>query len=332
MALSLADIRARLQAQQTRSESGGKMDSAIYPHWNIPMGTTAKLRLLPDADTNNPYFWIEREIIKLPFTSIKGQQVQRPFEVQVPCMEMWKATCPVLTEVRPWYKDESLKETANKYWKKRSYLFQGFVRENPLADDSNPENPIRRFIISSQIYNIIKSSLLDPELEELPTHYERGLDFTVVKTTKSGTDYADYNTSKWSRKETALNSAELAALEQYGLFNLADFLPKRPGPAELKAIEELFHASVNGDEYDPDRWAQYFKPTGVQLDESAGSARPHTPVSTTLAPAAVVPRSVAVHDEDEDVAEPTAPIKPAVKAEGQKAEDILAMIRNRQKQ
>jgi hypothetical protein len=116
------------------------------------------------------------------------------------------------------------------------------------------------------------------------------------------------------------------------LFNLADFLPKRPGPAELKAIEELFHASVNGDEYDPDRWAQYFKPTGVQLDESAGSARPHTPVSTTLAPAAVVPRSVAVHDEDEDVAEPTAPIRPAVKAEGQKAEDILAMIRNRQKQ
>ena len=330
MALSLADIRARLQAQQTRSESGGKMDSAIYPHWNIPMGTTAKLRFLPDADTNTPYFWIEREIIKLPFTSIRGQQVQRPFEVHIPCMEMWKATCPVLTEVRPWYKDESLKETANKYWKKRSYLFQGFVRENPLPDDSNPENPIRRFIISSQIYNIIKSSLLDPELEELPTNYERGLDFTVVKTTKSGTDYADYNTSKWSRKETALTSAELAALEQYGLFNMADFLPKRPGAAELKTIEEMFHASVNGDEYDPDRWAAHFKPTGVQLDESAGSARPHTPVPAPSASSPVVSAAVD-HDVEEESAS-TAPIQAPAKPNAQRAEDILSMIRNRQKQ
>jgi hypothetical protein len=329
MALSLADIRARLQAQQTRSENGPKMDSGIYPHWNIQIGQTAKLRFLPDADTNNPYFWIDREIIKLPFTGIKGQTVQRPFEVHVPCMEMWKETCPVLTEVRPWYKDESLKETANKYWKKRSYLFQGFVRENPLAEDSSPENPIRRFIISSQIYNIIKASLLDPELEELPVHYERGLDFTVVKTAKSGTDYADYNTSKWARKESPLTSTELAALEQFGLFNLADFLPKKPGSAELRAISELFQASVNGEDYDPARWSQYFKPVGVQLEEnsSAPAARPHA------VPAAVTPATVPHVDEDE-VSEPTAPIQSpvtATKPSAQKAEDILAAIRNRQK-
>jgi hypothetical protein len=116
------------------------------------------------------------------------------------------------------------------------------------------------------------------------------------------------------------------------LFNLADFLPKRPGPAELKTIEELFHASVNGDEYDPDRWAGHFKPTGVQLDESAGSARPYTPASAPSAPAAVVSAAVDHHVDDEATVEPTAPIKPAAKAEGQKAEDILAMIRNRQKQ
>ena len=141
--------------------------------------------------------------------------------VQVPCVEMYGDSCPILAEVRPWYKDESLKEMANKYWKKRSYLFQGFVRQNPLGDDKVPANPIRRFIISPQIFTIIKSSLMDPEMEELPTDYMRGLDFNIKKTSKGG--YADYSTSNWARKESPLTEAERAALESHGLFNLADF-------------------------------------------------------------------------------------------------------------
>ena len=91
---------------------------------------------------------------------------------------------------------------ANKYWKKRSYLFQGFVRQNPIGDDKVPSNPIRRFVISPQIFAIIKASIMDPEMEEIPTHYTRGLDFNVKKTSKGG--YADYSTSNWARKETAL--------------------------------------------------------------------------------------------------------------------------------
>ena len=45
-----------------------------------------------------------------------------------------------------------------KYWKKKSYIFQGFVTQNPLNEDSTPENPIRRFIIGPQIFNIIRRS------------------------------------------------------------------------------------------------------------------------------------------------------------------------------
>jgi len=67
---------------------------------------------------------------------------------------------------------------------------------------------------------------MDPELEELPTDLLRGLDFRITKTSKGG--YADYNTSKWSRKESALTEAEQAALAAHGLFTLSDFLPKKP--------------------------------------------------------------------------------------------------------
>ena len=158
----------------------------------------------------------------------------KPVTVQVPCVEMWGEACPILAEVRTWFKDPSLEEMGRKYWKKKSYLFQGFVRENPLADDQTPANPIRRFIISPQIFNIIKNALMDPEMENLPTDYSAGLDFNIKKTSKGG--YADYSTSSWARKETALSSDEQAAIDSHGLYNLADFLPKKPSDVELKEI------------------------------------------------------------------------------------------------
>lgn len=328
---TLAEIRARLQASENRATNaqGAGGDNAIYPHWNIAEGTSAKVRFLPDADPNNTFFWIERAMIKLPFAGIKGQADSKPVVVQVPCVEMWGEACPILAEVRTWFKDPKLEDMGRKYWKKKSYLFQGFVHDNPLSDDKTPENPIRRFIISPQIFNLIKSALMDPELENLPTDYEAGLDFTVTKTSKGG--YADYNTSKWARKETALTASEAEAIEKFGLYNLSDFLPKRPGEVELKVIKEMFEASVDGEPYDPDRWAAYFKPPGLQGDRPASNgatasapAKASTPVDEDDVP---FERAAPVSAKAEEPAEASAPVQ--AKPSSQRAEDILAMIRNR---
>jgi len=167
---SLAEIRQRLQAAESKQDgqsTGG--DNAIYPHWKMEEGGSSLLRFLPDGDDKNTFFWAERQMIRLPFNGIKGQADSKNLYVQVPCVEMWGDSCPILAEVRTWFKDASLEDMGRKYWKKRSYVFQGFVRENALADDTPPDNPIRRFIIGPQIFNIIKSALMDPELEELPT-------------------------------------------------------------------------------------------------------------------------------------------------------------------
>jgi len=331
MATSLAEIRAKLQAQQNRGQGGsaGQGDNAIYAHWNIAEGSTARVRFLPDADSKNSFFWIERAMIKLPFAGIKGQADSKPVIVQVPCVEMWGDSCPILAEVRTWFKDPSLEEMGRKYWKKKSYLFQGFVRDNPLSDDKTPENPIRRFIISPQIFNLIKNALMDPDMENIPTDYTAGLDFTIKKTSKGG--YADYSTSTWARKESSLTAEEQAAVDQFGLYNLSDFLPKRPGDVELKVIKEMFEASVDGQAYDPDRWSQYFKPAGFQGGNDDDTAKPAAP-ARIAAPAPV--QSSAPFDADDD--EPpvaTAPVAtPEAKPSSQRAEDILAMIRNRSKQ
>ena len=332
MATSLAEIRAKLQAQESRTggnSTGG--DNAIYAHWNIAEGSTAKVRFLPDGNSKNSFFWVERLMIRLPFAGVKGQADSKPVIVQVPCVEMYGEACPVLAEVRTWFKDKSLEEMGRKYWKKKSYLFQGFVHDNPMQDDKTPENPIRRFIISPQIFNIIKNALMDPEMENLPTDYTGGLDFTIKKTSKGG--YADYSTSSWARKESALTSAEHEAIDKNGLFNLADFLPKKPSDVELKVIKEMFEASVDGQAYDPDRWSQYYKPAGFQ-----GGDRPAATASAPVAddaeddipvakPAAVAKPAIA--EDDVPVAEAPVAAKPASSA---RAEDILAMIRNRQKQ
>ena len=334
---SLAEIRAKLQAMESKSsgsqsQSGG--DNAIYPHWNIDEGTSAVLRFLPDEDPDNTFFWVERQMIRLTFPGVKGGDM-KPVTVQVPCAEMYGDTCPVLTEVRPWFKDSSLEDMGRKYWKKRSYIFQGFVTENPLSEES-PENPIRRFVISPQIFNIIKSALMDPDMENMPTDYLNGTDFRVTKTTKG--QYADYSTSKWARKERALDENELAAIDSNGLYNLSDFLPKRPGEEELQAIAEMFQASVDGELYDVERWGNFYKPYGVDVPKTATQKT----TESAQAPAANPAPAPVVEKE----AEPTAPLSEAVetqataaepKAEpvaetsGEKpsADDILNMIRNR---
>ena len=327
---SLAEIRAKLAEMENRSggnsSGNSNRDNSVFPHWNIPEGSTARIRFLPDGDNSNMFFWVERAMIRLPFSGIKGQPGSKPVIVQVPCMEMYNETCPILTEVRTWFKDKSLEDMGRKYWKKRSYLFQGFVRESTSIEDSTPENPIRRFVVSPSIYPVITAVLKDTEVEEMPTDYDRGLDFSITKTTKG--QYADYSTSKWARKESALTATERAAIDTYGLFNLKDFLPKKPGETELRIIKEMFEASVDGQTYDADRWGQYFKPPGSGNSNPDADDVPAAAPAPRAAPAPAPKAETAPWEDNEPVA--SAPVvSETAKAANPRAEEILAMIRSR---
>jgi len=353
---TLAEIRAKLaeQEKKTSASTGLASDNAIFPFWNIAEGTTSTLRFLPDGDSSNTFFWQERAMIKLPFPGIKGAQDTKPTIVQIPCMEMFSEPCPILSEVRTWFKDPSLEDMGRKYWKKRSYIFQGFVVNSTLDEDTIPENPIRRFVINPSIFNIIRSALMNPDMEDLPTDYEAGRDFKLTKTQKGG--YADYSTSTWSFKARSLSETERGAIDKFGLHNLSDYMPKKPSADEVAIMQELFKASVDGELYDPDRFAQYYKPTGYSV---AGSSQKSSVASTTTAPAtasvastttattvenvapqpavaqpvapatapATAPVTETVQETQPAMAEPTAP---ATASGSGSADDILAMIRARQ--
>ena len=323
---TLAEIRAKLKEAESRTggsqSSGG--DNAIYPFWNLKEGEQSTVRFLPDGDDTNTFFWKERLMIKLPFAGVKGETDSRPVQVQIPCMEMYGESCAILNEVRGWFKDPTLEDMGRKYWKKRSYVFQGFVTENGLAEDGTPENPIRRFIIGPQIFQLIKSALMDPDMEELPTDYTSGVDFRIVKTSKGG--YADYSTSNWSRRERPLTEVETAAVEKNGLYNLSDFLPKKPSEVEVKVMQEMFQASVDGEAYDAERFGQYFRPAGMKARTGDPQAPATAPAATTAPAPEATPAPVAE-------AAPAAVAQTAPAAEPKadnSAEDILAMIRSRQ--
>jgi hypothetical protein len=262
--MSLQEMRKLLTAKNPELAtlvSKPRPDSAVYPHWEIALNATASLRFLPDGNSDNPFFWVERDMIKLPFAGIKGQLDKKPLQVLVPCMQMYGEECPVLQEVRTWMKDPSLEDMARRYWKKRSYFYQGFVRESPFRELDLPANPIRQFIISPQIHSLVLNMLMHRDLLESPCDFERGMDFTIKKTDKSG--YANYDQSYWAFKESALSITERKAVDKFGLKDLRSRLPPKPNAEAVKVIREMFEASIDGEFYDSDRWAEYFAPYGL---------------------------------------------------------------------
>ena len=163
---------------------------------------------------------------------------------------------------------------------------------------------------------------MDPDMNELPTDYTQGVDFRLTKASKGG--YADYSTSTWARRERPLDETEYKAIETNGLFNLKDYLPKKPSEVEVGVIKKMFESSVDGEAYDMEAFGQYFRPAGVSA-RTGDPVKASTPTPKAEEPKAEAPKVEAVAQTSAPAEAPAEP-----KADNNKAEDILAMIRNRQ--
>jgi hypothetical protein len=98
----------------------------------------------------------------------------------------------------------------------------------------------------------------------------------------------------------------------------------------------MFEASVDGQPYDVERFGQYYRPYGIEAP--AGTPAPAAPVAVApSAPAATAPVTeevvAPVAEVEPEVVAPVATPTPAPAGDsgGKSAEDILAMIRSRQK-
>lgn len=273
-------MRALLAAEEEKNQnkgsgdsSSGKIgDSPVYPHWSIPLDSIATLRFLPDGNPTNPFFWVERAIRKIPFAGVKGLDTgTRRIEVQVPDLNAFEKNLdPIQQVISPWW-NEGRKEEYRTYKKRLSYIYQGFVRVHPgfvdsqgkKVEDAQPENPIRRFIMAPKIHEMIKAIIMNAKIKHSPIDYEHGRDFDI-HLRKQG-EHNNYDSSAWSFEEDSLRVEELEAIEQFGLFDLSEFVPSKPSDDHIKAIAEMFEASLAGLPYDPERWADYYRPAGIDL-------------------------------------------------------------------
>lgn len=271
--MSFEEMKAKLKAAKEKQSNNNSTNatrtgaSEMYPHWNMPDGSTTKLRFLPDGDNNNPFFWREVQKITLTFSGVEGHPEAGEVKIQVPCVRMYdpKNVCPILSTTRSWWGTDK-EELARKYWPKKTYLYQGFVRSSELVEDETPENPIRRFVISKQIHKIIENSITDDDMDNDPTDVTLGCDFKITKT-KAG-KFADYNNSSFARSESALSEEEVAAINEYGLFDLKTYMPNEPDSEQLQMIEDMFHESLKTSSEYKLEWLAYLRPYGVQFTEA----------------------------------------------------------------
>lgn len=316
--------RARALMREAEEKKSGTSrtfsgDNASFPFWNIPDGSTATVRFLPDKDDTNPWFWAERQTLKLPFAGTVGgdSPTDNQVIVTVPCVDMFGDVCPVIAETKPWWKDDSKKVERSTYYKKRSYISQGFVVSSPLDEQSVPENPIRRFVLGKQIIEKLKADMADAEREFFPTDYLNGYDFRIKKTKAPDGKMNAYGTSGLSIRSRPLTEAEMVAIDQHGLNNLADFRGPRPDADGIAAIKAMFHASLRGDPYDFEAFGKYFRPYGsgmASADTATDSSTPNVLDET-------------VGEEDTEVKASGTASSAKKTTSGAKTADVLAQLR-----
>lgn len=332
----LKHMREKLN-QQGGGNRGG--DGAVFPFWEVKVGSSVGLRFLPDKNENNPFMWVEKQSFKWTFADPRNPQAK--VSVTLPCKEMYDGpkSCPIVNELRPLYQtgNEKDAEVARPYWPKKVFIYQGFVRNSQIQEQAVPENPIRIFMINKSVHTKIKESILsnDPQtaFEISPDDFKRGRDF-VVKKTKQGR-YDNYDQSMWAFVESSLTQDELASIEKFGLWDLSTRLPKRPTDEAFAVMYEMFHAAQAGDPWNPN-WERFFKPrTGAasrddDADDVVDDKPAPAPVQTTASDA--VSRLKAVkptteHVEQHAPQEPIAGAAPTVKADSKAVLDRLKSLR-----
>lgn len=222
-------------------EQREQFTSNYYPFWNMKVGQKTVVRFLPDADSSNARgFLVEKLFHNL---SINGQKKT------VPCLTMYGEECPICKISQEYYK---VKDEVNgkKYWKKKQYIAQAIIVEDPLpADETTGEThvgQIRYLALGYQLYNIIKEAFAseDDPLEEIPYNFNGGYDF-VIKKTEQG-EYASYTVgTKFLSKQRSLTEDELSVAEE-GMIELSTLLPKNPG---IEKVQAMLDADLNGGSY-----------------------------------------------------------------------------------
>lgn len=234
---SLEELRAAFKRNEEGSGGSGNFNN-YYPFWNLDYGQSATIRFVPDKNDDNPLgFLVEKHMHHL---EINGEVKK------VPCMKMYGDDCPICKVSSDYYK-EGDEDSGKKYWRKKTYIAQALVIEDPIDPKDGEEThdgQLRYISMGYQLYNVVKEAFESGDLEEIPFAYEGGYNF-VIKKTEQG-KWATYAVgSRFVRKSTDLTEDEIEFVEEE-MIDLSTLLPEKP---DIERIEGMLSAALTGDEY-----------------------------------------------------------------------------------
>lgn len=290
MTLNLQEMRAKMERKDSSNNQNQSGNSDIFRFGDLKPGDEVRIRFIEDADSTNSFFWRERHTRTLRFSSLllpNGETMLKDTYVSVPAFNLksnetsmddlpneylYKSTEDVIQQKIKglWIDgDKTSQALYNKFGKKVTYLFQGFIHSPGY------EQKLYRFLINKDLFNLIKTFMNDSEIEDVPCSVQNGRDFILKVSEKnavingSNVKVKDYVTqSKWSSRITPLTQEELKYIGEHGAFDLKKFLPKKPTPEQEEIMLQMYNASYDGAPYDIKNWASTFRPDNIRLDQN----------------------------------------------------------------
>lgn len=239
----MSKISARLKAMQeqfanegTRSEgSGGKR---FYNFSKMDFDQSVTLRFLPDKNPDNPWGFLH-EVWNHNLV-VNGRREQ------IACVAQHGKSCAICKQAGAFYDAED-KAAGGKFYRKKSFLAQVLILDDPQNQEVDPENPIRLVNINPQIFGIIKEAFTSGELDNAePDAMKGGYNF-IIKKTKGGMrpdgkgHFPTYVLgTKFQNKPTDLPD-ELIEIVEKNLVDLSTIAPKEP---EQHVIESTLEAAL----------------------------------------------------------------------------------------
>ena len=237
----LEALRSLFKKEKEVKSGGGKSRRGdFWPFWEMKVGEEAKVRILPDKNEENPFFfYVERLEHNL---TIDGKKET------VPCLNMYGEKCPICELSQRFYK-EGDKETGKYYYRKKTSILRLLILDDPLPPDEETQQTCEGKVVTTQFaYQLmekIKEEISGEDLEALPWGIENGYDFKIKKSsqkTPTG-EVGNYAmASGFVRRPSAIDDQYVETIED-NLIDLETLLPKNPG---YELVKRKLDAHLNG--------------------------------------------------------------------------------------
>lgn len=263
MALSIEQLRNAFKKQDQggeKQEGNNGFWDKFYKFYSMDYDETVEFRFLPDADEENPLgFIVENKHHKF---NVNGKTKT------IACSQMYGKSCACCETSKKFY-DAGDAATGKVFWRRIDYLVQGLILKSPFEYPIKAdENPVRLLSLGPKLYKVIESKIMAGDMDEMPYDMVTGYNFRINKT-KQG-EYADYSTSDFARKSSAIPDNLLGNIEMYDIKNYRHTEIERP------QMESLIEAYLTGHSYEEDKTVVSSAPSSTgssTLDASISSPK-----------------------------------------------------------